>query len=121
MVPAANTYGVGVLPYFPLESGLLTGKVKRGESPPEGTRLAMWSGAFVNDTQFDMIDKLNELGSTHGHSLLDYAIGWLVAQPYVGSVIAGATKPEQLEQNVASAEVTLSQEEIEAIAEITSA
>ncbi len=121
VVPAAQAYGLGILPYFPLESGLLTGKVQRGKEPPEGSRLSKWRGSFVSDDKFDKIDKLNELGKEHGHSLLDYAIGWLVSRPYVSSVIAGVTTPGQLEANVAAGETKLNDDELEAIEEITGA
>ncbi len=120
VVPAANTHGVGILPYFPLESGLLTGKVKRGEEPPNGSRLSMWKGAFIKDHKFDVIDKLQDLGNETGHKLLDYAIGWLIAQPHVGSVIAGATSPDQVVQNFAAAEASLTIEELNKVSEITS-
>ena len=119
LLPAANQFDIGILPFFPLESGLLSGKVKRGEEPPEGSRLSKWSGAFVSDAKFDKIEKLVELGTAHGHQLLDYAMAWLVHQPLVSSVIAGATRPEQLEQNVVAAEVELSQDELTAIDAIT--
>jgi len=120
LVPAAQKYGIGILPYFPLESGLLTGKVKRGEAAPEGSRLSKWSGAFVSDAKFDTIDKLMAVAEPHGRTLLDYAIGWLAHQSHVSSVIAGATKPEQLEQNVAAAEIELSVEELAGIEEALS-
>ncbi len=119
VVPAAKSYGLGILPYFPLESGLLTGKVQRDKEPPEGSRLSKWGGSFRSDEKFDKIDKLNELGKEHGHSLLDYAIGWLVSRPYISSVIAGVTTPEQLEANVAAGEAKFSPEELSAIEEIT--
>ncbi|MCB2107725.1 MAG: aldo/keto reductase [Rhodobacteraceae bacterium] len=109
LVPACENYGVGILPFFPLESGLLTGKYKRGEKPPEGTRYAAWAsrGPMVNrffgDDRFATVDKLTELAASAGASMLDMAIGWLLSKPYVGSVIAGATKPEQLDANAKAA------------------
>jgi aryl-alcohol dehydrogenase-like predicted oxidoreductase len=110
LVPACERHGLGILPYFPLESGLLTGKYKRDEAPPEGTRLGTFakqnpSGAarFLNDANLAKVERLQAIADTHGHTLLDMAFGWLLSRPYVGSVIAGATRPEQVEANVAAA------------------
>lgn len=110
LVPACERQGLGILPYSPLESGLLTGKYKRGETPPEGTRLGTAarqspSGAsrFLNDRNLDKVEKLRAIADAQGATLLDMAFGWLLSRPYVGSVIAGATRPEQVEQNVAAA------------------
>lgn len=105
LVPIAEKQNVGILPYFPLESGLLTGKYTRGEKPAADTRFGKWGGggAFASDDRFDKVEKLEALGQTIGHSVLDIAIGWLAAKPYVSSVIAGVTKPEQVRQNVAAA------------------
>lgn len=119
LVPACNLHGVGILPFFPLESGLLTGKYARGVDAPEGTRLAKWGGAFQSDDKYDKLEKLTDLGQAHGHSILDIAIGWLVSRPHVSSVIAGVTSPEQLEKNVAAGESTFTAEELAAIDEIT--
>jgi aryl-alcohol dehydrogenase-like predicted oxidoreductase len=109
LVPACQAHGLGILPYFPLESGLLTGKYKRGERPAEGTRYAAWAsrGAmatrFFGDDRFAKAEKLQELCTEAGCTLLDLAFGWLLGKPYVPSVIAGATRPEQLEANVKAA------------------
>ena len=113
LVPAANAYGLGVLPYFPLASGFLTGKYKRGEAAPEGTRLAAGSGGqrTLTDDNFALLEKLESFAQAHGHTMLEAAIGWLASQPHVASVISGATKPEQVEQNVAAAEWQLTVEE----------
>ena len=104
VVPACRKFGLGILPYFPLESGLLTGKYRKGEDFPEGTRLKKWenfaAGAFASDEKFDKAIALQELAERHGHSLLELAMGWLASRPQVSSVIAGVTTPEQLEQNV---------------------
>ncbi len=108
VVPACACYGLGILPYFPLESGLLTGKYRRGQSFPEGTRLHKWAnfaaGAFASDDKFDKAEALRELAEAGGHSLLDLAMGWLASRPQVASVIAGVTSVQQLEQNVAAAQ-----------------
>jgi aryl-alcohol dehydrogenase-like predicted oxidoreductase len=110
LVPACERHGLGILPYFPLESGLLTGKYKRNETPPEGTRLGSFArqnpaGAarFLNDANLGKVEKLQAIADAHGHTLLDMAFGWLLSRPYVGCVIAGATRPEQVEANVRAA------------------
>jgi len=123
VVPACNKFGLGILPYFPLESGLLTGKYTKGEPFPEGTRLHKWAkfaaGAFASDEKVDKTEALRELCEQHGHSLLDMAVGWLVQQPTVSSVIAGVTTTAQLEQNVAAGAWRASDQELAAIDEIT--
>ena len=122
-IPECERLGLSYLPYFPLASGLLTGKYTRGEAPPEGTRLHLWgprAQGSLNDTNFDIVEALSGWAKDHGHSVLELAIAWLIAKPFVGSVIAGATKPEQVSANVAAAEWTLSADEvgeIEAVAE----
>jgi aryl-alcohol dehydrogenase-like predicted oxidoreductase len=101
LVPACRRFGLGVLPYFPLANGLLTGKYRRGEAAPEGTRLASRDG-WLTDERFDRVDALQAFADERRISLLDVAIGGLAAQPAVGSVIAGATRPEQIVANVAA-------------------
>jgi len=115
LVPAAKAHGLGILPYFPLASGFLTGKYRPGEPPPEGTRLAAMgqrAEAALSEKNFATLTKLEGFAQTRGHSVLDLAIGWLASQPHVGSVIAGATAPQQVEQNVKAAEWRLSPEEL---------
>ncbi|HTX62122.1 MAG TPA: aldo/keto reductase [Acidimicrobiales bacterium] len=122
VVPACAAYDVAVVPFFPLASGLLTGKYERGKPPPEGTRLAS-SPRFqqaATDAAFDTLDRLSVIGEKAGRSLLELAIGWLAAQPVVPSVLVGATKPEQAVANAAAAQVTLSAEEVAAVSEATS-
>ena len=107
LVGACETFGVGVLPYFPLASGLLTGKYKQGEEPPAGTRFGEWfKGPFaartLNDRNFGIVGQLEEFSAGRGHTILDLAFGWLITKGYVGSVIAGATKTEQVASNVAA-------------------
>jgi aryl-alcohol dehydrogenase-like predicted oxidoreductase len=101
LLPTCARLGLGVLPYFPLASGLLTGKYRRGEPAPEGTRLAGRDDVFTDET-FDRLDALEAFASDRGITLLDVAIGGLLAQPAVASVISGATKPEQVRSNVAA-------------------
>lgn len=96
ILPACVRLGIGQLPFFPLASGLLTGKYVRGEEATEG-RLA---GREISDEEFDRVDALQQFADERGVSLLDVAIGGLLAMPAVTSVIAGATKPEQVEANV---------------------
>jgi aryl-alcohol dehydrogenase-like predicted oxidoreductase len=121
VVPACAAYGIGVVPYFPLASGLLTGKYRRGEPPPEGTRLAR-SGRYeevATDAVFDTIGRLLELGHKAGRSLLELALGWLAAQPVVPSVLVGATRPEQVVANAAAVQVRLSDDELAAASDLT--
>ena len=102
LVPAAEHYGIGVLPYYPLAEGMLTGKVRRGEPLPDGTRIADRSH-LVTELRLDQVDRLTRWGQENGRTLLELAIGWLAAQPSVGSVIAGASTPDQLRANVLAA------------------
>jgi aryl-alcohol dehydrogenase-like predicted oxidoreductase len=101
LVPACEHVGVGILPYYPLEYGLLTGKYRRGEPAPAGTRLASRT-AVLDGADFDRIEALERFAAERGVGILDVAIGGLVAQPTVASVIAGATRPEQVAANVAA-------------------
>jgi aryl-alcohol dehydrogenase-like predicted oxidoreductase len=105
VVPACVQYGLGVLPYFPLASGVLTGKYRRGADVPAGSRLAAWgmSGTLTAE-RFDVVEALQAYAAERGIALLDVAIGGLAAQPAVSSVIAGATSPQQVKSNVAAAE-----------------
>lgn len=122
LVPAATAYGASILPYFPLASGMLTGKYKRGANLPNDGRLTVWGERgkqILSDENFDMVEKLSAFAEAHGHSLLDLAFGWLASQPHVASVIAGATKPEQIEMNVAAGAWELTAEEIEEVKRIS--
>ena len=113
LVPACASYGLGVLPYFPLANGFLTGKYHLGQPAPEGTRLSSGMGERVlTEENFAVLTKLQEFAQSRGHTMLDLAIGWLASQPHVASVIAGATQPEQIEQNVKAAAWRLSPEEL---------
>jgi aryl-alcohol dehydrogenase-like predicted oxidoreductase len=102
LIPACEHAGIGFLPYFPLEYGLLTGKYRRDEPAPEGSRLAIEKSRFEN-ADFDRIEALERFAAERGIGPLDVAIGGLAAQPAVASVISGATKPEQVRANVAAA------------------
>jgi aryl-alcohol dehydrogenase-like predicted oxidoreductase len=98
---ACERFGVGILPYFPLANGLLTGKYARGTDAPAGTRLADRPEYFT-DERMSLLDRLNDFAKARGVGVLDVAISGLAAQPAVGSVIAGATKPEQVQANAAA-------------------
>jgi aryl-alcohol dehydrogenase-like predicted oxidoreductase len=104
LVPAAERFSVSLLPYFPLASGVLTGKYRRGEDAPADSRIAKWgmASSALTDARFDVVEKLQAFAGERGITLLDVALGGLAAQPTVGSVIAGATSPEQLRANVAA-------------------
>jgi aryl-alcohol dehydrogenase-like predicted oxidoreductase len=110
IIPAMQKHSLGLLPYFPLASGLLTGKYRRGAPMPKDARLAYSSGhsEFVNDRNWALVEKLDAFAVKSGHSILALAFGWLLGKPMVASVIAGATKPEQIEQNVKASERRLS-------------
>jgi aryl-alcohol dehydrogenase-like predicted oxidoreductase len=120
LVPVAAQQGVGILPYFPLESGLLTGKYRKDAELPEGSRFSKWGGGgvFVSDERWEIVENLATYGEQIGHSVLDLAIGWLAAQPQVSSVIAGVTRPSQVTANVAAASWEPSPEQLTEIARI---
>ncbi|HET6740432.1 MAG TPA: aldo/keto reductase [Kribbella sp.] len=101
LVPACEHLGIGILPFFPLASGLLSGKYKRGASAPDGSRLATQPDRLAR-ADFDKIEALETFAAERDLTMIDVAIGGLAAQPAVASVIAGATKPEQITQNVAA-------------------
>lgn len=118
LIPATKAYGLGVLPYFPLASGMLTGKYKRDQMP-EGARLTTTqrlAERYMTDKNWEVVDKLEAFASERGRTLLELAFSWLAAQPTVSSVIAGATKPEQVENNATAAEWELSGEDLASIA-----
>lgn len=105
VLPACERFGLGMLPFFPLASGLLTGKYVRGKDAPEGTRLANFGERgkrALSDANFDRVDRLSDYAGSHGKTVLELAMSWLASDPVVSSVIAGATKPEQVEANAAA-------------------
>ena len=114
VLPTCERLGLGFVPFFPLASGLLTGKYRRGEEAPAGTRLA-GRGEVATEAQFDLLDALEGYARERGVSLLDVAIGALLARPVVTSVIAGATTPEQLRANVAAAKWAPSDDDLTAL------
>jgi aryl-alcohol dehydrogenase-like predicted oxidoreductase len=118
LLPAMQAHGLGLLPYFPLASGMLTGKYKRNAPIPEGSRFAAWKALgdrYANEANFDIVERLEKFSQQSGHSLLDLAFSWLAAHPAVSSVIAGATRPEQVEQNAKGVDWALTPEDLAAI------
>jgi aryl-alcohol dehydrogenase-like predicted oxidoreductase len=118
VVPAARHFGLGVLPYFPLANGLLTGKIRRGQPAREGTRLA-GRDSYVTEAKLDIVESLVAWGESHGVSLLAIAIGCLLAQPGCSSVIAGAMSPEQVKANTETADWIPSPAEVAEVDAIT--
>jgi aryl-alcohol dehydrogenase-like predicted oxidoreductase len=114
LLPTCERLGLGVLPYFPLASGLLTGKYRRGQPVPEGTRLSGRDEVFTDET-WDRLEALDAFASERDLTLLRVAIGGLLGKPAVSSVIAGATKPEQVRGNVAAAEWEPTPEDVAAL------
>jgi aryl-alcohol dehydrogenase-like predicted oxidoreductase len=112
VIPVCEELGIGFVPYFPLASGLLTGKYRRGEPPPAGTRLA---GRKTDDATLDRIEALERFAAERGHTLLELAIGALASQPAVVSVIAGAMTPEQVRANAAAGNWRLTPDELAAL------
>jgi aryl-alcohol dehydrogenase-like predicted oxidoreductase len=118
LIPACERVGVGLLPYFPLEYGLLTGKYRRDQPAPEGSRLTVEKTRFDN-ADFDRIEALERFAAQRGVGLLDVAIGGLAAQPAVASVIAGATKAEQVRANIAAAAWQPTSDDLAALDEVS--
>jgi aryl-alcohol dehydrogenase-like predicted oxidoreductase len=119
---ACERLGLSYLPYYPLANGILTGKYRRGEAPPTGTRLAGnpdRSRQLLTDETFDKVEALEELAMGEGRTLVELSIAWLLSRPALASVIAGVTRPEQVESNAAGADWELSPELLAEIDEIT--
>jgi aryl-alcohol dehydrogenase-like predicted oxidoreductase len=122
--PAMLKYGMGLLPFFPLASGLLTGKYRRNTTLPAGTRLASTqrlADRYLTERNWPIAEQLDDFAQQRGHTLLELAFSWLLAQAPVTSVIAGATRPEQLEQNFKAGGWALSAEDLAEIDRITAA
>jgi 1-deoxyxylulose-5-phosphate synthase len=117
IVAACRQFDVGLLPYFPLANGLLTGKYRAEEPPPPGTRLA-GRDRLLAEAPWDRIEALRQFSQERDQAMATVAIGWLLAQPVVGSVIAGATTPEQVKANAVAAEWTPSRQDLGALDEI---
>jgi aryl-alcohol dehydrogenase-like predicted oxidoreductase len=117
VVPAARKHGLGIVPYFPLASGLLTGKYRRGEDFPAGSRfdtLKFFAG-IATDDNFDKVEALTAFAEERGHTILELAVAWLAAQEGVASVICGATSPAQVAANAAAAAWQLSADDLASI------
>jgi aryl-alcohol dehydrogenase-like predicted oxidoreductase len=115
---ACERFGLGVLPYFPLASGMLTGKYRRNEPPPQGTRLAQvgrLAERALNERNFNIVEALTAFAAERSHSLLELAFGWLLTKPVITSVIAGATSVAQVEANVAAGNWRLAADEMTAV------
>jgi aryl-alcohol dehydrogenase-like predicted oxidoreductase len=117
VVPAARHYGLGVLPYFPLANGLLTGKVRRASGIPDGSRLSA-RPQWVTEERLDKVERLAEWADKHDRTLLEIGIGALAAQPGCSSVIAGATSPEQVVANAAAGDWVPTEDELTEIDEV---
>lgn len=115
-IASCGRHGLGILPYFPLASGLLTGKVQRGVPPPAGTRLSQLpeerAEKVLADKAFDVVERLTDFAAAHDHSLLELAVSWLSCLPHMASVIAGATSADQVRSNAAAASWSLTDEEM---------
>jgi aryl-alcohol dehydrogenase-like predicted oxidoreductase len=125
ILPVCVERGLGFLPYFPLGSGLLTGKYQRDAPPPAGTRLAAMPqqrvDAVLNDRNFDRVDALDAFARSRDHSLLELAFAWLAAQPALASIIAGATSPDQVRANTAAVDWHLTPDDLTEIDAILAA
>jgi len=123
VMQACERRGLAFLPYFPLASGLLTGKYRKGQPLPKGARITNYPeerrGDFMNERTMDIVEKLDAFAEARGHTLLDLSMSWLAANPLVASVIAGATKPEQVRANAAAVTWKLSADELKEIDAIT--
>lgn len=115
LLGAVDAEGMSLLPYFPLASGLLTGKYSRGEAPAKDTRfgrMGRFSDRYMNEENWTIVEKLTAFAQARDKSLLDLAFAWLLSRPMLASVIAGATRPEQIDANVQAAEWELTPDEV---------
>ena len=117
VVPAAQHYGLGVLPFFPLANGLLTGKVRRGEEIPEGSRISGRQN-LVTEARLEIIERLVEWGAQHGRTLLEVGVAGLASQPGCSSVIAGATSADQVTANAKAGDWELTDDELAALDDV---
>jgi aryl-alcohol dehydrogenase-like predicted oxidoreductase len=123
LLPAMKKFGMGLLPYRPIASGFLTGKYKRGAPLPEGSRLAIgnqkrFAERYLTDKNFDRLEKLETFGKQSGRTMLDIAFGWVASKPFVPSVMAGASTPEQVEANAKAVTCNLTPAEVVEIEKI---
>lgn len=122
LVPYCQTFGVGIIPYFPLAGGFLTGKYKRGEQPPEGSRGASSSYVqrYFTPRNFTIVERLGAIAQAHGRTLAELAIAWLLSRPQVNTIICGVTSTEQLQVNVRAADWQLAPDVLDEIDRILS-
>jgi aryl-alcohol dehydrogenase-like predicted oxidoreductase len=114
VLDAVRAHDMALVPYYPLANGLLTGKVKRGDTPKGRLQMDRYA-EYLSDANFDIVERLEAVATEHGRTLLELAVGWLLSHPEVPSVIAGATKPEQVQANAAAAARPLSDDEVAAV------
>ena len=124
LVPACEAYGLSILPFFPLASGFLTGKYKQDQPLPEGARLSSPAAAgmasqILTPKNYETLEKLEAFATQRGKPMIDLAFGWLASQTFVASVIAGATRPEQVQQNVESGNWRLTADEMAEVDALT--
>ena len=122
LTPAMQAYGLGLLPYYPLVGGLLTGKYRRDAPMPAGARLTYttdFADRYLTDVNWAIVEGLANFCAERGRSMLELAVSWLTARPMVSSVIAGATKPEQLNENIRAADWSLTPEDLDEIDRLT--
>ena len=119
MLAECAALGVAFLPYFPLANGLLTGKYRKSQPPPEGSRIASgWNSRLLTDENLEKVEKLIAFAESRGHTILELAFSWLLSRPMVASVIAGATKPEQVRANAVAGDWKLEEADLEEINQI---
>ena len=123
LVPYGKAFNVGILPYFPLAGGFLTGKYKRGQPVPPGSRgeSSSYVQKYMTDASYTLVERLTRFAEERGHSLTELAIAWLLAQPQISSVISGATTPEHAKANAKAADWALNADELNRINEILKA
>lgn len=122
LVPCCQSYGIGVIPWYPLAGGFLTGKYRRGAELPPGTRFQSNPPMYtwlLSESNFDVLDKLEDFASKRGHSVAELSIAWLVSHPWISTVIAGVTKPQQISANIGAADWKLTADEMKEIDSIT--
>jgi aryl-alcohol dehydrogenase-like predicted oxidoreductase len=121
LMPFCQAYGLGIVPYWPLASGLLTGKYRAGQAPPPGSRLSGPQGQrMLTQDKLATVARLEEYAQQRGHSILELAFGWLLSKPQIASVIAGVTRPEQLRANVSAGQAwRLSPQEVKDVDQLT--
>jgi aryl-alcohol dehydrogenase-like predicted oxidoreductase len=112
VLPECERQGIAFLPYFPLANGLLTGKYRKGRPVPEGSRLSGSDNPWLSEENLDRVEALLQFAESKGHSLLELAFSWLLSRPAIASVIAGATKPEQIRANAAAPDWKLSEDDL---------